>query len=91
MEDKYKYSNITSNATTTLQSGAGVLHTINILIAGASSNTAQIYDNTAASGTLIGTLNTTALGSYRFDAGFNSGLTIVTGTGTAPNMTVTYI
>ena len=67
----FAYANVTSNATTTLKSGAGLLHSITINTKGATSNTATIYDNTAGSGTKIGTIDTTAgtqcLSENKFD------------------------
>lgn len=88
---EFSFSNITSNATTTVKSGAGLLHTLCINTKGASANTATIYDNTAGSGTKIGTLDTTAgVQCLTYDAVFATGLTIVTATGTAADITVSY-
>lgn len=87
-------NNITTNTTTVLKRGPGTLHGVIIGISGATSNTATIYDNTAASGTIIATLNTTQnTGFIQFSSvgvDFNIGLTVVTATGTAPNITVIY-
>ena len=78
------YSNITTATTTTIKSGAGVLHSlcINKTVASA---TVTIYDNTAASGSKIGTITLPATllqeggtGCDVFDVGFAIGLTIVT-------------
>jgi len=67
------------------------LHAITINTKGASANTATVYDNTAGSGTKIATIDTTAsVGTLRFDAAFSTGLTIVTATGTAADITVLY-
>lgn len=85
------FSNITTNTTTTVKSGAGFLHTVCVNTKGATANTATIYNNTAGSGTKIGTLDTTAsVGCQTYDAAFSTGLTIVTATGTAADLTVTY-
>ncbi len=82
-------TNITTNATTTLKSRPGILAAIAINKAGASANTATIYDNTVGSGTKIGTIDTTAgIGTIAYDAVFSTGLTIVTATGTAADLTV---
>jgi len=86
------YRNITTNTTTTVKSGAGTLVRIVINSKGAAANTATIYDNVAASGTRIGTLDTVsgALASIEYGCAFATGLTIVTATGTAADLTVVY-
>lgn len=86
------YTNITSNATTTCKSSAGVLHRIVVNKAGASANTATVYDNTAGSGTVIATIDTVALNGHTLQYGcaFGTGLTIVTATGTAGDLTVVW-
>lgn len=85
------FSNITTATTTTVKSGAGVLHTICVNSLGTVASTAIVYDNTAGSGTKIATLNTLALlGCQTYDVAFSTGLTIVS-TGTiAPDITVSY-
>lgn len=91
VEERFSYASITSNATTTVKSGAGFLHRIVINTKGASSNTATIYDNTAGSGTKIGTLDTTGgTASLTYNCAFSTGLTIVTSTGTSADLTVIY-
>jgi len=88
----YLYSRISSNTTTTIKSGAGILHTITISKKGASSNTITVYDNTAGSGTVIALIDSTAsVVTLTFDVAFATGLTIVTATGTAPDITVSYL
>lgn len=84
------FNNITTNATTVVKSGAGVLHTLTINTKGTGS-TATVYDNTAGSGTKIATIDTSLdTTSLQFDCAFGTGLTIVTaGTGAA-DITVTY-
>ena len=55
-------------------------------------NTATVYDNTAGSGTKIATIDTT-LGravALILDVAFATGLTVVTATGTAADLTVAY-
>lgn len=77
VEERFSYTNITSATTTTVKSGSGFLHciTINTTAAG----TITIYDNTAGSGTKIGTLKASvAENTYYFDTTFGTGLTIVT-------------
>ena len=76
----YAYQNITTGTTTTLKSTVGNLHTVcvNTIV---SSATITIYDNTAASGTKIGTITlpSTALpGCQLYDVAFWTGLTVVT-------------
>jgi len=84
-------NNISSNTTTVVKSGAGLLHSITINTKGASSNTATVYDNTAGSGTKLATIDTTsAIGALAYNIVFSTGLTIVTATGTAPDITVSY-
>lgn len=81
------FTNITTATTTTVKSGKGVLHKISVNTFVASA-TITIYDNTAASGTKIGTftLPATITGDapyvLPFDIQFNTGLTIVTSAAT---------
>lgn len=85
------YKNISTNATTVVKIGSGVLHSIIINDAGVSANTATVYDNTAGSGTVIATIDTvTTGGTLDYGCDFSTGLTIVTATGTAANITVIY-
>lgn len=87
VEERFSYSNITSATTTTVKSGAGFLHciTVNTTAAGA----ITVYDNTAGSGTKIGTLKSSiAENTYYFDVSFGTGLTIVTAA--ASDITVSY-
>lgn len=85
------YTNITTLATTVVSANPGTLAAICINTKGATANTATVYDNTAGSGTKIATIDTTAaVGCLRYDVAFATGLTVVTATGTAPDMTVTW-
>lgn len=87
----FGYKNITTNTTTTVKGGSGILHAIVINTKGATANTATIFDNTTNSGTKIGTMDTTTgVGTILYDARFGTGLTIVTASGTAPDMTVVF-
>lgn len=94
VEPVYSFQNISSTATTVVKSGAGTLHTITINKPVASS-VITIYDNTAASGTLIATITLPATllqeGPYSaiYDVSFSTGLTIVTATG-ASDITASY-
>ncbi len=84
-------------ATTVVKSGAGTLYAIILNSAATATNTTTIYDNTAASGTVIGrpavttaTVPTTL--NYGSDVGlaFGTGLTIITATANGGDMTVIY-
>jgi hypothetical protein len=84
----WQYQNITTEATTTLKSTPGVLHTITFNNPVAT-GTVTIYDNTAASGTKIGTITVPSSPmpvTLTYDVAFWTGLTIVTG---AENMDIT--
>lgn len=86
----YSFSNLKANATTTVKSGAGKLHSISINTKGIT-NTVTVYDNTAGSGTTIATIDSTlGQASFMFDLAFATGLTIVIAGGTAADITVTY-
>jgi len=96
--------NITTNTTTTIKSGAGVLYGFTVNNNGfTAAGTITIYDNTAGSGTKIGTWTipiqppgTTLLATTFFppalqlNASFSIGLTIVTAT-TAPACDITVL
>lgn len=86
----YKYANITTDATTVVKSGSGLLHTICVNTP-AATETITLYDNTAASGTKIGALTSFASspGCFTYDINFLTGLTIVTATA-AGDITVSY-
>lgn len=85
------YSNITTATTTTVKSGAGVLHTVCVNSLGTVASSATVYDNTAGSGTKIATINTLALlGCQTYDVAFTTGLTLVTTGGVAPDITASY-
>lgn len=88
----YKYLNITLAAptTTVVKSGGGILHTVCVNTP-AATGTITIYDNTAASGTKIGTITVFASTNpcFTYDVNFATGLTIVTATA-ANDITVSY-
>jgi hypothetical protein len=86
----FAYKNITTDTTTTLKTGPGYLHTICINTP-AATGVVTIYDNTAASGTKIGTITSFAstVGCLTYDVAFWTGLTVVTATA-APDLTVTF-
>lgn len=85
------YAHISTSTTTTVKSGAGTLKAIIVNTLGTVASTTTIYDNTAGSGTVIGVINTLALGgTFTFDVQFTTGLTIVTTGTAAPDLTVSY-
>ena len=86
----YKYKNITDQSTTTVKSGSGIIHTICVNTP-AATETITIYDNTAASGTKIGTITVYASINpcLTYDINFITGLTIVTATASS-DLTVSY-
>lgn len=83
-------------ATTTVKSGAGTLYAIVLNSAATATNTTIIYDNTAASGTVIGrpaVVTATVPTTLTFGpAGmaFATGLTIITATANGGDMTIVY-
>lgn len=87
VEQRFSYANISSATTTTVKSGAGFLHSITFNKPVAS-EVWTIYDNTAGSGTKIGTITLPATllaqGPYTaiYDVAFGTGLTIVSGSTT---------
>lgn len=87
----YNYTNISSNTTTVIKSGTGIMHTLVINTRGGTS-TCTVYDNTAGSGTKIATIDTTlSTTAFVYDADFTTGLTIVTAGVSAADVTVTWI
>lgn len=87
----FSFSHIATAATTTVKSGAGVLHSITVNSLGTVASTTTAYDNTAGSGTVIGILNTLTLsGAFIYDLAFATGLTLVTTGTVAPDITVVY-
>lgn len=80
---------ISTATTTTVKSGAGILHKILIGTGGAGSN-AVIYDNTTATGTILATIDTATRDNFVLDLQFSTGLTIVTASGTPALITVVY-
>lgn len=86
----FRYLNITGQATTTVKSGSGILHTICVNTP-AATETITIYDNTAGSGTKIGTVTVYATTNpcLTYDVNFTIGLTLVTATASS-DLTVSY-
>lgn len=91
VEQRFSYTHISTATTTTVKSGAGFLHNLVVNTLGTVASTCTIYDNTAGSGTVIGVINTLALGgTFSFDVSFSTGLTLVTTGTVAPDITVSY-
>jgi hypothetical protein len=90
----HQYQNITTDATTIVKSGSGVLHRI-VINTPVASSVITLYDNTTNSGSKIGTITlpATLLSQgpmvAQYELAFTTGLTIVTGTG-ASDITVVY-
>lgn len=78
---------ISTATTTTVKSGRGTLG--RIILGETAAGAITIYDNTAASGTVIAVLKASAVeGEYDFFCRFQTGLTIVTAG--ASKLTVTF-
>jgi bifunctional ADP-heptose synthase (sugar kinase/adenylyltransferase) len=78
---------ISTATTTTVKTGVGLLHSI--VLGETAAGAITIYDNTAASGTVIGVLKASIVeGTYIFNTSFSVGLTIVTAG--ASKLTVNY-
>lgn len=79
---------IATATTTTVKSGAGVLHLV--VLGETAAGAITLYDNTAGSGTILAVLKASIVeGTYIFDIAFSTGLTIVTAG--ASKLTVSYI
>lgn len=90
----YSSMNITLAAptTTVVRTGSGILHTITFNKPVAT-GVVTVYDNIAASGTIIATITVPASPmpvTLTYDAVFGTGLTVVTATA-AQDITVTYV
>lgn len=94
VEQRNSYLNIAAGqATTVVKSGAGFLHSITFNSAATATNTTTVYDNTAASGTVIAipaATTATVPTTLTYDVSFATGLTIITATANGSNMTVSY-
>jgi len=92
VEQRFSYTNITTQTTTVVKSGPGFLHAIDFTAT--ASGVITIYDNTAGSGTKIRTITSpgTLLQSEVnkiLNVNFATGLTIVT-SGAAQDIVVSY-
>lgn len=85
------YQHINGNGTTVVKNGPGQLFNVCINSKGSTANNVTIYDNTAASGTVIAVIDTTSqIQVLNYDIGFSTGLTVVMATGTAGDVTISY-
>ncbi len=86
------YLHLNANGTTTVKSGAGVLRRIVINTRGGILNTLTIYDNTTATGAVIGVVDTSVAeaGAFDYELDFTTGLTVVLASGTAADITIIY-
>lgn len=83
-----KFRNITAATTTVVRTGPGVL--VSIVLNETNAGTITIYDNTAASGTIVGTIAAaTAAGTtFGYLCQVSNGITVVTAG--ADDITVVY-
>ncbi len=75
LKDPFSFKNITTTTTEAalVKTGAGVLHAI--VVNTTAAGTVPIYDNTAGSGTLVGTLKASIVeNTYVYDCVFSIGL-----------------
>lgn len=87
----FSFRNISTATTTTVKSGAGVLHLVNVNSKGTIASVVTVYDNTAGSGTIIAIIDSLNLAGPNFyDIAFATGCTLVTTGTVAPNITVAY-
>lgn len=87
----YQYVNITTLTSTVVKASPGFFHAFIVSTKGATANTATVFDNTTCTGTKIATIDTTVAGTtYIYDVTFNTGLCVLTATGTAGDFTVSF-
>ena len=94
VEQRFSYAHIAAGqATTTVKSGAGFLHSITLNGAATATNVTTIYDSTTGSGTVIAipaATTATVPTTLTYDVSFATGLTILTATANGADMTVSY-
>jgi len=96
VEGQFNYLNIVAGrTTTTVKTGAGLLHAIIFNSVATATNTTTVYDNTAASGTKIATITPVATTTNIpqtaiYDVKFSTGLTLITETANGADMTIVY-
>ena len=81
-----------TNATVVAKTGAGILRRIVVNTKGGITNTLTIYDNTTATGAVIGVVDTgnAAGGAFDYELDFTTGLTVVLAGGTAADITIIF-
>lgn len=81
VELRFTPTYISTATTTNIKTGTGLLHTL--VVQGGTAGSIIVYDNTAASGTILASFDSTnALQTYTFDCTLNIGLTVVTSAAT---------
>lgn len=91
LADGFNYTHITANGTTAIRTGPCVLHAVSVNKAGASANTATVYDAVAGATTVtVAIIDTTraGLGYIEYDITLLNGLQVVVATGTAADLTI---
>jgi hypothetical protein len=83
------YRHISANGTTTVKTGAGILHAVTVNGAG-TGWTVTVYDNTAGSGAVLAVITPAAGSTLVYDVRFATGCTLVTAGTTAGDITVSY-
>ena len=81
-----QWNRITTNATTTIKTGSGVLRRILINKAGTTGNIATVN----VDGNTVAAIDTTVVRPLEFNIPFSASLSVVTATGTAGELTVLY-
>lgn len=93
-EQRFSYTHIAAGqATTTVKSGAGFLHSITFNGAATATNVTTVYDSTTGSGSVIAVpaaTTATIPTTLKYDVSFATGLTILTATANGADMTVSY-
>ncbi len=87
--DRANYTNITTNTTTTITTDPGTLCKVIVNKVGTTS-TVTVYDSDAASGSIIASMSSVAVGTFFYDCRRSVGLTIVTAGAAAADITVTW-
>lgn len=81
------HTNITTDTNTVVKSSPGTFTGLIVNTAGTSS-TATVYDNTACSGTKIGTFSTTAQTAITFGVAASTGICVTTAGSAAADITI---
>jgi hypothetical protein len=91
LDNGFNYTHIAANGTSAIRTGPCVLHAVSVNKAGASSNTATVYDNaTGGTSNTVAIIDTTrsGLGYIQYDVTLLNGLQVVVATGTAADLTI---